>query len=1083
MMVRTKASLVALGALWLAACGAGVKRIATTGRPPMALRSGPAANPDMDQEGEAEDSPDEAAAFYLERRTGGGPLPVEKLFEAKRHKDTMPVNPIGTRRPAKARTRLSPRDADMGNWEFLGPGNIGGRTRGFVIRPDDTNTMYAGAEGGGVWMTDDGGESWWPLTDLAPSIAIASLAMDPNDPNTLYAGTGEYFTSLARGDSIRGAGIYKTSDGGNTWTQLPATTGANYHYVNKIVVSPNNSQHVYAATWVGVHYSADGGNTWKLVLSHVSPDQGCTDLAIRTDQPTDYLFAACAYQSSPNPGIYRNTDAAGSGKWQLVFTTAHMSRTTLAIAPSNQSIIYAAAASYQPGNCPSDNYTAPECYNDGLLGVWRSTQNGDSGTWMQRVSNQDPSFVNTLLFTGVVRAFQYICTGKATTLGNQGTYDNIIAVDPTNSDVVWVGGIDLFRSDDGGRNWGVVSFWQSYYEHADHHMIVFDPGYNGQDNQTMYVTNDGGIYATDNALAPTVTGDRAGCGSPYDTSVAWYTLNSWYAVTQFYHGSVYPGGAAYLAGSQDNNMERGSDATGPNAWTIPRYIGDGGFNAIDPNDVNVWYINGQHVTINKTTDGGNTFSAVTKGITETNGTTLLEEPLVMDPSNSKRLYYGGKSLWRTTDGAANWSAASSAIGSNQGTISVIAVSPVDPDHVAFATSSGFVFTSRSATKSTASTTWPSAQPRSGFIPGLTYDPNNVNVLYATYSQYKSNSSQSHVYQSTDGGATWTGIDGSGDTGLPDIPVFTLLVDPLNSSMLYVGTDIGLFVSTDGGATWARDANPFADVPTENLVLDRSSGQNTLFAFTHGRGVWRTVLPGSGAPCQYSISPTSLESSAYGDSMTVKVTTAKNCAWSVIEDGKRFTMSPGNGAGSGSFQVNARYTNIGTQPITDQVQIQGQLIPTTQDGAQTASGNDDVSSAFPFGALPSVVIQNTSFATQASSDPVHSCTGSADSKTVWFSLTTPQAGAVTLNMTDTQPGGSDAGAVVSVYGVNSSGARGSEMRCYVVKQRSSGSTTTQTVTWNTSAGNNYLVEVSATASGAPAGAKVTGGDLSLWVSVQ
>src|SRR5262249_21272948 len=145
--------------------------------------------------------------------------------------------------------------------------------------------------------------------------------------------------------------------------------------------------------------------------------------------------------------------------------------------------------------------------------------------------------------------FADICSNGTTkkSWSNQGNYDNAIAVDPMNPDVVWVGGVDLFRSDDGGRNWGIAAFWelengQPQGAHADQHVIVFHPGYNGADNQTLFAASDGGIYRTDNALASTATGSRAGC-SPFTTSVVWRTMNHGYAVTQFYHGSVYPGGS------------------------------------------------------------------------------------------------------------------------------------------------------------------------------------------------------------------------------------------------------------------------------------------------------------------------------------------------------------------------------------------------------------------------------------------------------------------------------------------------------------------------------------------------------------
>ena len=1072
-----RALFLSFFSLLLISCGPGVKRISVTGRPPVTLALSEPAEADEDKEKDGEESPDEWVEFHLLRRTGGTPLPAEKLLEAKRHKDTMPVRFIGTRRPLP-RLAESPRDANLGNWQALGPGNIGGRTRALAIRPDDPNTMYAGTEGGGIWKTTDGGASWNPLDDLLPSLAISSLAIDPKDPNTIYAGTGEWYTGATRGDSIRGAGIYKTTDGGATWTLLPKPIGGNaFDYTNKVVVSPNDSQHIYTVNWVGVYYSPDGGNTWQLQLNRSGSMEGCQDLVIRSDQATDYLFAACAYGGSVNPALYRNVDAAGSGTWQVIFSAQDqpdMARTSLALAPSNQSIVYAAVSTKETGD-----------YLNGILGVFRSTSNGDPGSWTMQASRQDANYVNSVLFTNPRGAFTDICSGGKKTFSNQGWYDNVIAVDPLNPDVVWVGGIDLFRSDDGGQNFGIAAFWElengePQGAHADNHAIVFHPGYNGADNQTLFVSSDGGVFRTDNALAATATGDRAGC-SPYTTNVVWHNLDNGYAATQFYQGSVYPGGGAYLGGSQDNNMSRGSDATGANAWTSPIHIGDGGFSAIDPADPNIWYILGTHLAIDKTTNGGASFSSMVKGITEDSTNFLFIAPLAMDPGNPKLLYTGGKTLWRTPDGAANWSAASSALAASAGSISAIAVSPIDSDHVVFGTSTGFVFHSTAATTTDNTVAWASSQPRPGFVSSVTLDPTEATIVYATYSQYKQNAAQSHVYKSTDGGATWTGIDGSGATGLPDVPVFALIIDPQNTSSFYLGTDIGLFVSTDGGATWSRDSNPFADAVTEVLVLDRSSGQNTLFAFTHGRGVWRTVLPGSGDPCQYSVNANSVEFPAYGSNATFTVTTGDHCAWSVFPTGTDFTTIPATGTGNGKFVVNGRFLNNTAQPFTSQVQVQNQLISVTQDAARTAAGNDNSAAAFPFGTLPSVVIQNTSGATESAADPVHSCTHSADSKTVWFSLTTPKAGKVTMNFLATQPNGADAGLVLSLYRVVN-GQPGAEFGCYVTPQTKSGNHT-QAINWNASAGDNYLVEASATISGAPAGSVATGGNLSIWVNLQ
>src|SRR5262249_6627682 len=220
---------------------------------------------------------------------------------------------------------------------------IGGRRRALIVNPSNANTMYAGGVAGGVWKSTDAGGSWNPVSDLIANLAVSSMAMDPTNPSIIVAGTGEgYFN----GDAVRGAGIFKSTDAGTNWTYLATTNTSDFYYVNDIVVSPNNSQRVYAATRTGIWRSTDGGANWSLAFNP-SVTGGCLYLAIRTDQATDYIFASCGTFSQAT--VYRNTDAAGSGTWTAVLTEAGMGRTSLAIAPSNQATIYALASSIAPG--------------------------------------------------------------------------------------------------------------------------------------------------------------------------------------------------------------------------------------------------------------------------------------------------------------------------------------------------------------------------------------------------------------------------------------------------------------------------------------------------------------------------------------------------------------------------------------------------------------------------------------------------------------------------------------------------------------------------------------------------------------
>jgi hypothetical protein len=1068
-----KLCVVVFASLVLLACQTGPKRIVLAPPSPTQVTL---VEPDRaeadEQETDREDSAGEAVEFYLLKRTGGAPLPAEKVLSARRHAALMPSYSVSAGRFVSPRAKnAGSREAGLGTWQPLGPGNIGGRTRALVIRPDDPNTMYAGSVGGGVWKTTDGGASWNPLTDLLPSIGIGSLVMDPKNPDTLYAGTGEWFTGSTRGDSIRGAGIYKTTDGGATWTLLPFTAdNSSFYYVNKLVISPNDSQHVYAATYGGIWYSANAGTSWRRVLDRSGVAYGCQDLVTRTDQTTDYLFAGCGVRGGINPGIYRNTDAAGSGTWQIVFTSENMADAVLGLAPSNQSIIYAAIVSGETGE-----------YSNALLGVYRSDSNGDPDSWTMKTSNQDANLLNRVLFSNPRDFFTDVCSNGPRTFSNQGEYDNAIAVDPTNPDIVWVGGIDLFRSDDGGANWGIAAFWEAaapFLSHADNHAIVFAPGYNGADNQTLFAASDGGVYRTDNALAATAKGPRAAC-TPYSSQIIWQNVNNGYAVTQFYHGSVYPGGGVYVGGTQDNGTVRGSDAAGPNDWRNP-IGGDGGVTAIDPTDPNVWYGETTRLTLRKTVNGGGTFATATRGITEASTNFQFITPFVIDPSEPKRLYLGGHTLWRTSDATANWSEASAPISTAAGSISTIAVSGADPNHVVFGTSTGFIYRNNAALTADKTTAWQPVQPRTGYVSNLAFDPKDPNLVYATYSQYKTGS-QNHVYKSTDGGATWTGLDGSGSTALPDIPVFSIIVDPKNTANLYLGTDIGVFVSVDGGATWARDDNPFADAVTETLVLDHSTGQSVLVAFTHGRGVWKTVLPGSGDPCQVSLSGDSFAFPALGGTATFRVTAPDNCPWSAVPGGTGFTISsPAGGKGNGSFTITAP-RNATTQGRSAKVSVQTGGIAVTQDAAVAASGNDVMATPFAITGPPAVVIENTSSATETTGDPVHTCTQSADSKTLWFRVTAADAGSLQLGFLNSRlDTGTDAGTVLTAYRLVS-GARGAEAVCSVTPQSNS-VLTIRTPALSVQAGESVLIEVSATAFNAPAGAPVRPGNLQLLLNL-
>lgn len=777
--------------------------------------------------------------FFILKRVPGGQGPLDRsLYQAAYGQmqsmqqisiPTGAISPAGTPMTGSGMAPLS-------GWTFLGPGNIGGRTRAIVIDPTNTQIMYTAAVAGGVWKTTNGGATWSPSSDFLANIAVNSLIMDPNNNLILYAGTGEGYFNV---DGVRGNGIYKTTDGGATWTQLASTNNnSDFYYVNKLEINAASTR-VYAATRTGVFRSLDGGSTWSKVLDGTAVN-GCMDVKVQK-KPLAYVFAACGTllaNGSTTGFIARAIDNSGTENWSTVFNPTNMGRTSLAIAPSNQNVIYALTASNETGN-----------YNQGLLAVYRSMSQGTSGTWTTQVSNTNGALLNTLLLTNPIIAEQTQCGFGASSFNNQGWYDNIIAVDPSNPNTVWVGGIELFRSTDGGQSWGQAAYWWagpsfSVYDHADHHALVFDPGYNGTTNQILWETNDGGIFKTSNAVSGNVATTQAEvCGTLASNPVAWTNLNNSYGVTQFYYGTPYPGGATFVGGTQDNGTNLGTTGGGANAWTTV-LGGDGGAVAVNPSNTNMAWGENYGLSIKRTVNAWSSLSAFTSGISEASGNFLFITPFVQDPSDAANMWTGGARIWRTTQATANptsgniWTQASAFLGER---VSSLAVAPTNSNIVYVGGQTGDVWYNTSALSATSATVWSSTRPAgasSCFISGVAVDPTNASNAWAVSSTFGIPGCMPHVWYTTNGGSTWTPMGGTGSNIVPDISVHTVAVNPTNPLKVYIGTDLGMMVTTDGGTNWmVANATPFPNGIVDNIVAQNNSGTVTLFVFTHGRSAW------------------------------------------------------------------------------------------------------------------------------------------------------------------------------------------------------------------------------------------------------
>ena len=956
------------------------------------------------------DQPREAIEWYLQKRLPKGEkqLPIERYFAAKekikhlkrfssaRNKNLPSATeaggdleevftgedgefPNGTGGGGAGDGSASTSGA-LGTWQSIGPGNIGGRTRALLIDPTNPDVMYSAAVAGGIWKSTDGGDSWAPLNDFLANIAVTSMAFDPSNSNTIYAGTGEGHLNA---DGVRGAGIFKSIDAGAHWTRLSATaSNSNFFFVNDIVVSPANGQHVYAATRTGVFRSLDGGSTWNqaLVSNVANGANGAMDLVMRTDQATDYIFAAVGTFARAH--IFRNTDAGGSGTWEDVFSEVNMGRTSLAIAPSDQNVIYALATCISCGAGINPSFPTLS-YTDGLLGVFRSNSSGDVGSWTAKVRNNSPNLQDTLLLSNPVNGALTQCGIGTSQMLNQGWYDNVIAVDPMDPEKVWAGGVDLFRSDNGGVNWGVASYWwfqgngtppdngHPQFVHADNHIIAFDPNYNGTTNQTMFAGNDGGLFKSENATTAnvgyvngttpsggTITPASPICGAfapgastTIPTPVMWEPLNNGYAVTQFYHGLPYPNGQTYFGGTQDNGTNRGTDATGPNAWARING-GDGGYVAVNPSSTNTIFFETTGLSLRRSTNGGVSSASVITGIT---GDVF---PFItvfrMDPITPTRLWIGGRFMWRTDNNATNWTRTSNAQQTG-GAITAIAISPANSNIVINGAASGqFRRTTVGLTANAASvlaSTWlQTFTPRgngNGTISWVEYDPTNPSNVWATISNFNGTpnaqgTSAGHVFKSTDGGATWTPADGTQTPGnvnaIPDIPAHSVVIDPNDGQRIYVGTDLGVFVSLDGGQNWARETTGFSNTVVESMSAVNNNGVTTLFAFTHGRGAFKVTIPTSCA----TVSPTNQAFFSAGNTGSVTVT--KNlsatapCDWQAMSNSSFITIDSGaSGSGNGTVNFTVAPNTTGVARIGT-LTVAGRNVTITQDAGPIANND-------------------------------------------------------------------------------------------------------------------------------------------------
>jgi photosystem II stability/assembly factor-like uncharacterized protein len=735
---------------------------------------------------------------------GGPAAPAEYLTQRFTSNQNVTTAQI---RQAQAQAAALPENGQ--SWQLVGPTNVGGRVVDLVVDPRHLDTVYVAAAGGGVWKSTDAGQTFTSVWPANLTQTLGALAMGSD--GTLWAGTGEANPS-GGGLTFFGNGVYKSVDGGRTWQQWGLVdSGA----IGRIVVDPTDPQHVFVAAagnlsgtagQRGIYRLAGPGKNWKLVLPTPNNTTGGVDLALDPTNPSR-VFAVLWDHKRNNgarvyggvgSGLFRSdnggdswtrlqnvqgvapTDAAGTG----LTSDASLGRIGVVVAPSDPKRVYVVSGTQY-----------------GLdKGFYVSNDGGDS-------------------FTPGGRAG-----------GNSGYewWFGRLWVDPTDENHLFDADVNLRESTDGGATWHTSSG-----PHADQHTMAWDPHVAGR----VYLGNDGGVYRSDTNGAT-----RSWIHATYEP------------FNQSYHLAVAADDATRLAtGLQDNGSVRTwtattepSDLTQWNAYGG----GDGHEVLIDYADHNISYECSQVGVCTRHEDIGGVTKSFPFGHRHSSRITT-DAPVVLDPTNPDVVYFGGNVLDRSTDSGATFTQISPPgdfltgpvppdendqgpfYANEYATITWIAPAKTDPNTIYLGTDTGRLWKTTDLGAHWTEFTGKGLPTR--WVNSIVVDPTDANHVYVAYSGYREGDLAANVWETRNGGSTWTNISGE----LPNSPVEMLAYDAVGSG-LYAATDLGVFMDKNGKTNWVRVGRGLPNTPVLDIKI--TADRKTLYAATFGRSVWSTPLP-------------------------------------------------------------------------------------------------------------------------------------------------------------------------------------------------------------------------------------------------
>lgn len=657
---------------------------------------------------------------------------------------------------AKQQSVAAP-SATTANWTPMGPfgspvNGDAGRLQCVRFHPAGTNTIYVGTAAGGLWVSNNGGSSWTTNTDQLASLGISDIAIDPVNPNNMYIATGD----IDAGDTYA-TGILKSTDGGLTWNTTGLTwTTSQMRRIGRLLINPLNPNKLIAATSVGMYRSINGGATWSVSIAG-----GFKDAEFKPGD-TSVVYAG------GGGSFYKSINGGNSYSGVSLGAVNSLNRTSIAVTPADPDYVYVL------GSNSVDN---------SFGGLFRSTNSATSFTTMSSTPN----------------IFGWNTTG--TDAGGQGWYDIAIGVSPTNANEIIAGGVNTWKSTNGGQTWAIHTHWYGGggkpYVHADLHDVQYAT------NSLIFLGTDGGIAKTSNA------------GSTYAS------INGAMNISQQYRiGNSASNPNQIIAGHQDN----GTNYLNSTSWSEING-GDGMDCFIDWSSNNTLVSSIYYGDFYRSTNSGSSWTNIVSGLS---GNAAWVAPIIQNPVNANIFYCGYEQVFKSTNKGSTWTQLGSLGGG--GELQHIYIVPSNTN-VIYASRSTSVYKTTDG-----GTTWSnitgSLPVGSAQITGIATDNLNAGNVYISLSGY---SSGNKVFYSNNGGVNWTNYS----AGLPNIPANCIVYKNNSAGSVYVGTDVGVYYRELSMSSWMPFMNGLPNVVVNDLEIYYPTGK--LRAGTYGRGTWETDL--------------------------------------------------------------------------------------------------------------------------------------------------------------------------------------------------------------------------------------------------